>query len=165
MESVNAEDLLETDHVSGPIWLERPARGEAVEPGFFPGDFGDALVSIGDTESSFDRTRLEVPFEQLLSTPWGTLCLIGAENTFSRVGQDRTRMMLEALERVRPTLDAAGNRFSGSVRSSAERPWWASHGPIYALANLGIETPQLDELREHGQIPDWRTASRSVTTD
>ncbi len=162
--AVRADDTFESLETPAQIMLDHPYPGQGTTPAFYVDPLGDMLGEGLSIERRFKPGSEQVLFMDFLEHPWGLVSILGRQNAQSwLISAWRMRRYLEAVERHRPVLDAAGECFVGGTHSSTGRPWWNfPSGPMYAVANLGASRAELDELVEFGVMPDWRSLDPSL---
>lgn len=152
-EAVEAEDALDTATVEGDIFLEPPYRGYGDDQSFHPAALGQALSDAYVLKKKFDSAREDVLFDELLSTPWGAVTILGRHNAQDWVtAKQRFASYLKGVLKYRNELDAVGARFVRSAGGASM--WWSfPHGVVYCLANLGASVEEIERFNEDGTFP------------
>jgi hypothetical protein len=151
-DALEARDALETSTTPGDIWIERPRPGSGRGDEFHPEVLADAL------DDAFWKGKLEwdtneARFKELLGTPWGALSILGRSNAQLWLrGDERFQTYLDGLLQHRALLEGVGARFHDGA--GTPRPWYAfPHGPVFAMANLGVARQDLEKFMESGVLP------------
>jgi hypothetical protein len=157
--AVRADDALESLETSAQIMLDHPYPGQGVAPAFYVSPLGEMLGEGLSVERRFKPGSEQLLFMDFLEHPWGLVSILGRHNAQAwLISSWRMQRYLEAVERHRPVLDAAGECFVGGTHSSTGRPWWSfPGGSVFALGNLGASRADVNELMDSGIIPDWRS--------
>ncbi len=162
--AVRADDTLESLELPDQIVIDQPYSFYAKSPAFYVSPLSEMLGEGLSIERRFKPGSEQVLFMDFLEHPWGLVSILGRHNAQAwLISPWRMRRFLEAVERHRPVLDAAGQCFSGGTSGSSERPWWNfPHGVGYSLANLGAPLEQARNFGDTGEMPEWKSLDPSL---
>ncbi len=164
LDAVLGSQCIDVSASLGQIFLENPYPGVGTVPAFYVSVLGDLLIDSTAT-GEVSPEREEMLFQELLLTPWGMSAILGRNNAQFWLMNTPWRLApyVEAVEHHRAVLDAVGLRFCGGTSGDSQKPWWNfPGGPVYALANLGVQSADLDGLMDQGLMPNWKTLARPL---
>ncbi len=162
--AVRTDDALESTQTSDEIMLDHPYPGNGATPAFYVEPLGEMLGEGISSDRRFSLEREQALFAEFLEHPWGLVTILGRQNAQSWLVESPSRMRqyLQAVERHRLILDAAGECFVGGTHGSP-RSWWNfPHGVGFSLVNLGVPIEQARAFGHTGTMPEWRSLSSQL---
>jgi hypothetical protein len=154
---LTADGMLDTETTPGFITFEPVNKSYDKSPGFHTFPFCQILIDLYFDKKISDELQEEI-YQTLLRSPWGVLMLIGRDNAQAWLASpapkpERFRSFAQAAIQIQGEFTAIGERFE--PQNYRGRSFWdISHGIMFAIANLGISTDDINYYAEQQKIPE-----------
>lgn len=149
-------NMIDTSEKSGILYMGIPIKGfeEGLNFHLLPFAFNLYLEYL---RKKITSERDDEIYQNFIQIPWGILLLISRDNAQAWLhDKKRFQTYIDAALPYMKEFSELGDRFETSG-SSPESFWDLPNGLFYALANLGISTEAIFQIRENRKIPPLET--------
>jgi hypothetical protein len=154
---LTSDGMLDTATTPGFITFEPVDKSYDKSPGFHTFPLCRILKDLYHDKKISDELEESI-YQALLETDWGILMLIGRYSAQAWLASpapkpERFRSFAQVAIQIQDEFTAIGERFE--PQNYRGRSFWdISHGIMFAIANLGISTDDINYYAEQQKIPE-----------
>jgi hypothetical protein len=154
--ALKLENMLNTSEKSGIFYMRQPSKGFEEGLNFHLLPFAFYLYEAY-LDGKISSEKNDEIYQKFLQIPWGILIFLSKYNAQAWLhDKNRFQSYVNVALPYMKEFSELGDRFETSG-SSPESFWDLPNGLFYALANLGVSTEVIFQIRENRKIPPLET--------